>query len=185
MNKKISASDADAIILLIDGECPLCHWLARFVVKRDAAGRFRFAALDSAAGRRLLAEAGRHAADGNTDEGHAAEKRAAATNGGRSMASEPNRRGRAAAGPADSFVMIANGRCDVKSGAALRVLRELDGPWPLLYVAILIPAFIRDRAYDFVARRRYRWFGRDGLGCALPDSNLRGRLIEDGEGDQP
>ncbi|MFC4807870.1 thiol-disulfide oxidoreductase DCC family protein [Paenibacillus sp. GCM10023250] len=179
MKTKRAASHPD-IILLIDGDCPLCHWLARFVSKRDAAGRFRFAALDSAAGRRFWAKAGQPG-----DRAHAFGRPGTIRGDGRSPATGLNRRSRQDSAPADTFVLIAKGHRYVKSGAALRVLRELDGPWPLLYGAILIPAFIRDRAYDFIARRRYRWLGGEGIHCALYDSKLRGRLIEDGEGDEP
>lgn len=45
---------ADAAVVLFDGVCNLCSASVRFVVRRDPAGRFRFASLQSAAGRELL-----------------------------------------------------------------------------------------------------------------------------------
>lgn len=45
-------------VILFDGECNLCDWSVRFVVRHDPRGRFRLAALQSPAGRRLLAERG-------------------------------------------------------------------------------------------------------------------------------
>ncbi len=45
-------------ILLFDGVCNLCSRAVRFVIRHDPAGRFRFAALQSPAGQRLLAEHG-------------------------------------------------------------------------------------------------------------------------------
>jgi predicted DCC family thiol-disulfide oxidoreductase YuxK len=45
-------------IILFDGECNLCAWSVQFIIRRDPAARFRFAALQSPAGRRLLAERG-------------------------------------------------------------------------------------------------------------------------------
>jgi len=45
-------------IVLFDGHCNLCAWSVRFVIERDPARRFRFAALHSPAGRELLAEHG-------------------------------------------------------------------------------------------------------------------------------
>ncbi len=50
-------SDAGAI-LLFDGDCNLCNGAVRFVLKRDPAGRVRFASLQSEAGRQLLAAHG-------------------------------------------------------------------------------------------------------------------------------
>ena len=43
-------------ILLFDGVCNLCHAAVRFVLQRDRDGVFRFAALDSEAGRRLTGD---------------------------------------------------------------------------------------------------------------------------------
>jgi predicted DCC family thiol-disulfide oxidoreductase YuxK len=46
-----------------------------------------------------------------------------------------------------------------RSDAALRIACELPFPWPLLGVFFALPVRVRDRAYDWVARNRYRWFG--------------------------
>jgi predicted DCC family thiol-disulfide oxidoreductase YuxK len=59
-----------------------------------------------------------------------------------------------------SFVWIENGRAYLKSSAALRYLRALDGAWPIWYGLIAIPKPIRDWVYDVVSTNRYRWFGR-------------------------
>lgn len=48
-----------APIILFDGVCGLCHRLIRFVLARDRAGRFRFAALQSALAGEILARHGR------------------------------------------------------------------------------------------------------------------------------
>ncbi len=56
----------DTSILLIDGECMLCSKITRFVVKRDRKRRFRFAALQSPAGQRLLSQGGLPLQDFNT-----------------------------------------------------------------------------------------------------------------------
>ena len=45
-------------MILFDGPCNLCGGFVRFVIRRDPAGRFRFAALDSPAALRVLAQAG-------------------------------------------------------------------------------------------------------------------------------
>ncbi len=44
--------------ILFDGVCNLCNGFVQFVIRHDPAGRFRFAALQSAAGQALLAAQG-------------------------------------------------------------------------------------------------------------------------------
>lgn len=76
----------------------------------------------------------------------------------------------------DSFVLSENGRIYQRSTAALRVAKELGGAWPLLYAFIVVPPFIRNAVYDFIAARRYRWFGRQES-CMVPTPELRARFI--------
>ncbi|MDG0875485.1 DUF393 domain-containing protein [Paenibacillus thiaminolyticus] len=71
----------------------------------------------------------------------------------------------------------AGAACYTKSEAALRACRELGGLWRLLYGCIAVPAPVRDWAYDFIAARRYRRFGRREA-CLLPVPELAGRWIE-------
>lgn len=54
-----------------------------------------------------------------------------------------------------------------KSEAVLRVLSRLGGFWSLAKGFLPAPRFLRDGAYDFIARRRRRWFG-GGETCVLP-----------------
>lgn len=60
----------------------------------------------------------------------------------------------------DMLVLSEDGRCYLRSTAALRALRYLRFPWPLLFAFILVPPFLRDPVYNFIAHNRYRWFGR-------------------------
>jgi predicted DCC family thiol-disulfide oxidoreductase YuxK len=71
-----------------------------------------------------------------------------------------------------------------KSDGVLAVLKGLGGAWPLLTIAGLLPRRLRDRAYDVVARNRYRWFGRYDQ-CPLPRPEVRERFIEIGAGSEP
>lgn len=54
----ISAEDTPHPIVLFDGVCNLCNGSVQFILKRDPRGRFRFASLQSEAGRRLMTEHG-------------------------------------------------------------------------------------------------------------------------------
>lgn len=75
-----------------------------------------------------------------------------------------------------SFVLLANGKVYQKSTAALRVAKKLNGLWPLLYAFIVIPKFIRDAVYDFVAKNRYKWFGKEES-CWVPTPELKSKFL--------
>ena len=76
----------------------------------------------------------------------------------------------------DSLVLIEKGKAYVKSSAALRVTRYLKRPYPLLLGLIIIPAFLRNGMYDFIAGNRYKWFGKSES-CMLPDKELAKRFL--------
>ncbi|GAB3837293.1 thiol-disulfide oxidoreductase DCC family protein [Hymenobacter jeollabukensis] len=76
----------------------------------------------------------------------------------------------------DSVVLIEDGRAYTHSTAILRILRRLGGGWALLAVAGLLPRSLRDAAYRFVARNRYRWFGKQ-TECWLPTPELKARFL--------
>lgn len=76
----------------------------------------------------------------------------------------------------DSVVLLENGRVYTHSAAVLRILRRLGGGWAVLSAASILPRFLRDAAYRFVARNRYRWFGRQNE-CWLPTPELKARFL--------
>ncbi len=80
--------------------------------------------------------------------------------------------------PTDTVVLIHNGKAYTESEAALYIARYLSGWWPVLYACIVVPAFIRNAFYRFIARNRYRWFGKRRE-CWLPDETLRSRFLEE------
>lgn len=67
----------------------------------------------------------------------------------------------------DSIVLLDNGRRYERSDAVLHIALWLRAPLPLAFAAILIPRRVRDDIYRWIARNRYRWFGRADV-CALP-----------------
>ena len=76
----------------------------------------------------------------------------------------------------DSIVLLEDGKFFWSSTAALRIARRLRAPWPLLYAGILIPRFLRNPIYGWIARNRYRWFGKKDA-CELPTPELKGRFL--------
>lgn len=81
--------------------------------------------------------------------------------------------------PTDTFnsmVYVKGTRVYTKSTAALKIVRELKGYWPLLYALILIPKPVRDIAYDLIAKNRYKWFGKKDA-CMVPTPDVRKRFL--------
>ncbi len=76
-----------------------------------------------------------------------------------------------------SFVYIEKGRAFTKSTGALRVCKQLRGFSRLLYGFIIVPKFIRDRVYDWVARNRFKWFGKRNE-CMIPTLELKARFLD-------
>ncbi len=71
-----------------------------------------------------------------------------------------------------SFILIEGENSYTRSTAALRVVKKLNGVWPVLYAFIIVPPFIRNVVYDWVAKRRYNWFGKKEE-CWIPTPELR------------
>ncbi len=67
--------------------------------------------------------------------------------------------------------MLAKGR------AILYVLGQLGGLWRLAPLLGVLPRPILDFAYDRIARRRYRWFGRLDA-CPMPAPGTRERFLD-------
>ena len=76
----------------------------------------------------------------------------------------------------DSFVLIQKEKVFLKSTAALTVAKQLDGPVKLLYGFIIVPAFIRNAVYNFIAKNRYKWFGKKDH-CMIPTPALKARFL--------
>ena len=77
----------------------------------------------------------------------------------------------------DSFVLIDEGKLYTKSEAGLRVQKLLGGIHKLLYVFIVVPSPVRDAVYDYIARNRYKWYGKKEE-CMIPDPEIRSRFLE-------
>ena len=76
----------------------------------------------------------------------------------------------------DSIVLIENGNVYTKSSAALRIARKMSNLWSLFFVLLIIPSFIRDGVYDFIAKNRYKWFGKKEQ-CMIPTQGLKEKFL--------
>ncbi|AXI09218.1 thiol-disulfide oxidoreductase [Oceanobacillus zhaokaii] len=78
----------------------------------------------------------------------------------------------------DSIVLMEDGKYYDKSTAALRISKELDGFWKFLYVFIIVPKPLRDLAYNYLAKNRYKWFGKKDQ-CMLPSPEIKSRFLKE------
>lgn len=76
----------------------------------------------------------------------------------------------------DSLVLVEGGKVFFRSTAALKIAKNLSGFWPLFYVFILLPPFIRDAVYDWIGKNRYRWFGKKST-CRLPSPEEKSKFL--------
>jgi len=128
-------------VILFDGVCNFCNSTINFVIKNDKKNEIKFAAIQSNAGKQLLAQYSLPPDD------------------------------------LQSFVFIENGVVYKRSTAAFRVCKYLGGVWKLGYSLLVIPAVARDAVYNFVAKNRYKWFGKKEK-CMIPSPAVRSRFLE-------
>lgn len=76
-----------------------------------------------------------------------------------------------------SVVFYKNGSTSTESSAVIQILSQLGGPWRALLILSVIPSFLRDPIYRFVARNRYRWFGKRET-CRLPSPEESALFLE-------
>ena len=134
-------------IILYDGVCGLCNSLVQFLLKHDKRSRLRFASLQSDFAARVLRRHGIDAKD--LDTVHVVENY-----------EQPNE------------------QVLQRSDAILRAGSELGGFWSVsAATARVVPRALRDVIYRFVARNRYRVFGKYDT-CMLPEPNQRSRFLD-------
>jgi len=76
-----------------------------------------------------------------------------------------------------SIIFLKDEKIFQRSDAALEIAKQLNGLWPALYVFKILPRFLRDGIYNWIASNRYRWFGKKDA-CWLPSPELKARFID-------
>ncbi|HEX8623417.1 MAG TPA: DCC1-like thiol-disulfide oxidoreductase family protein [Allosphingosinicella sp.] len=77
----------------------------------------------------------------------------------------------------ETLILVEGGRARRDSDAVLAIWSGLGGPWRAAAAAArIVPAALRDPLYRWVARNRYRWFGRRET-CWLPSPELADRFL--------
>lgn len=75
-----------------------------------------------------------------------------------------------------TVVLIENEKVYTHSDVGLRVALRLGGAWPVFFVLTIFPRFIRNAVYNWIARNRYRWFGKKDA-CMMPTPDLKKRFL--------
>jgi len=78
----------------------------------------------------------------------------------------------------ESLVFFEEGSFTFSSNAALRTLSYLDGWQKHLIFLTVVPRSLRDLVYRFIAKNRYKWFGRREQ-CMVPTAELSKRFLPD------
>jgi predicted DCC family thiol-disulfide oxidoreductase YuxK len=63
-----------------------------------------------------------------------------------------------------------------KSMAALKIAFQLGFPNNLLCVFFIIPPFVRNYVYDYIAKNRYKWYGKKES-CMIPTPELKSKFL--------
>ena len=77
----------------------------------------------------------------------------------------------------NSFMLLEGDKLYTRSSGALRMLKHLGGGWGLLYGFMIVPKFIRDSVYNFIATNRYKWFGKKEA-CWLPRPEWKEKFLD-------
>ena len=64
-----------------------------------------------------------------------------------------------------------------KSSAALHIAKQLSFPYYLMAVFFIVPTVVRNVLYDFVAKNRYKWFGKKDA-CMIPTPELKAKFLD-------
>ena len=77
----------------------------------------------------------------------------------------------------DSIILFEPNICyDIKSTAALKVMKDFGGFWHLTKILLIFPEVLRNFVYDYIAKNRYKWFGKKES-CMLPTPELKNKFF--------
>ena len=77
----------------------------------------------------------------------------------------------------DSIILFdPKGKYYIKSSAALKIMSSFNGFWKLTQIFWLIPKALRNLVYDFIAKNRYKWFGKKDQ-CMIPTPELTSKFL--------
>lgn len=131
----------DKKIILFDGICNLCESSVQFIIKRDKKDIFRFVAIQSELGQKIIKHIGIDTSK------------------------------------TDSIILYSPGKAYYyKAEAALLIAKELSGFYSLLGYLGFIPNGIKNTVYDYIAKNRYKWYGKKDA-CMIPTPELKAKFL--------
>jgi predicted DCC family thiol-disulfide oxidoreductase YuxK len=78
----------------------------------------------------------------------------------------------------DSIILFEPGVCyEIKSTAALCILNDFGGLWKISKIGFILPIRLRDLIYDYIAKNRYRWFGKKNE-CMVPSKETKAKFLD-------
>jgi predicted DCC family thiol-disulfide oxidoreductase YuxK len=129
-------------IILFDGVCNLCDKSVQFIYKHDKKDVFRFVAIQSELGQKII-----HHIGIDTSK-------------------------------TDSIILYEPGLSyHYKAEAALLIARNLSGIYSLIGYLNFIPNSIKNSVYDYIAKNRYKWYGKKEA-CMIPTLELKAKFLE-------
>ena len=129
-------------VILFDGVCNLCDSAVQFVIKHDKKDVFRFVALQSELGQKIIKHIGINSVN------------------------------------IDSVILYEPGIAYYyKSAAALQIAKNLGGFLHFGTIFKIIPTGISNQLYDYIAKNRYKWYGKKEQ-CMIPTKDLKAKFLE-------
>jgi predicted DCC family thiol-disulfide oxidoreductase YuxK len=157
-------------IVLFDGECNLCNRFVQTLLKYDTSSNLRFAALQSRVGDLLIRRMS------NELRGHVMTSSSSLVEVDEEVEEKYK-----------SMVVCDKDATYIKSSAVYKIIQSLDVSSSkrlkmiqyLALVGYILPTSIRDKIYNFISKRRRKWFGTSNE-CLLWDENFDDRFVDDG-----
>ncbi|WP_405605148.1 thiol-disulfide oxidoreductase DCC family protein [Polaribacter sp. Asnod1-A03] len=79
----------------------------------------------------------------------------------------------------DSIILYEPGvSYEIKSTAALKIMGDFGGFWTFSQVFLLLPEGFRNFVYDYIAKNRYKWFGKKES-CMIPTPELKAKFLNE------
>lgn len=77
----------------------------------------------------------------------------------------------------DTIILyVPNEAYYIKSTAAIKIMNEFLGFWKLMQVFLILPSPVRDLVYNFIAKNRYKWYGKQES-CRIPTPELKAKFL--------
>ena len=146
-------------IILFDGVCNLCNASVNFIIDHDSQKKFHFASLQSGFAQDLIQ--------------NSTSKNKLFTSKGLLPLNDDLQK---ELNSLNSIIYFEDNIFYQKSDAALRIAKHLDGMYKFIFFGKIIPTRLRDYIYEYIARNRYRWFGKSEA-CRMPTPELKERFL--------